>query len=118
MNAVCAGRHSSLPHVSSAAVVSRLQVSNTKSMAGTLSLVFLPFKGYLSLATDPPSTPHSSLKRLQHSLNCLLSLTGRSIGGLVLLNVILFTQKLIDSVLARNRLIFIEILDDLRLKTV
>lgn len=48
-------------------------------------------------------------------MNSLLPLTGsnRTVGGLALLSIsLLHTQKLIDTVLAKGLLIFIEILDD------
>lgn len=54
-------------------------------------------------------------------MNSLLLLTGsnRATGGLALLSIsLLHTQKLIDTVLAKDLLIFIEILDDSLTKAV
>lgn len=123
MNAVCAGRHSNLPHVSSTEAVSRLPVSNTKSTAGTRAslLSFFPLKSPLVSLQILQAHAHMPVYRDRNTLELPIFLKGlkRTIGGLTLLSVsLLYTQKLIDSILARDRLIFIESLGDLRLKTV
>lgn len=103
-----------------------MPLSNTKSTAGTLSspLSFLPVDGLLVLLQILKNihTPtYASLKRPHHTLNSLLLLTvsNRTTGGLALLSVsLLHTQKLIDSVLAKGLLIFIEIVEDSLTKAV